>query len=365
METKLTCQFCSRQFSNNRLLTYHQKNTSYCLELQKKEVNKSKCEFCFKEVTSAGLRIHENNCKIKQIKETVVKEKDEIIATLTEENKKQNEVINSLTHELEEKMNELEEKTNELNELKLLNSNLVGKNEVFEKSHDCVLQLASRPTSTSTQNNIYNSLTVFDEEVFKEKIAENINNNLTKDLVKKGHNGLSQLLGPCIKETNMIGCTDKSRAVFVLKDTHGNVYKDNKAYKIISYIEPITTAKVDEIVNHDLRIRNKMMEINDLKDGIKTRKAETEFWRSHQKGYKVESAEYKDITNRLEKYMQKNQEDTLRIKELEENEDFSCLELENDDIIVAFDGELITGSFICKEIKTDPTKLATKLTNFL
>ena len=62
--TKITCQYCQKEFSNIYTLKNHQKNAKYCLILQGK-INKKelKCDFCDKILSSKqNLSNHQNLC---------------------------------------------------------------------------------------------------------------------------------------------------------------------------------------------------------------------------------------------------------------------------------------------------------------
>jgi len=87
----------------------------------------------------------------------------------------------------------------------------------------------------------------------------------------------------------MISCTDSSRNVFVYKDIDGNINKDIKCKNLANLIEPIATAKVDELIKVDNSKRYKINKIETLKENILKRQDEIRGLEEHILGFRKDS----------------------------------------------------------------------------
>ena len=141
----MECNFCNKIFSSKSSLNVHQKTTKYCLKLQgKNEEKKFECEYCNKIFTvKINLISHYGNCKEKEIREIIKKEKEIL--------KKQFEI-------------KLKEKEDEINELKQQNAELKGRLYTLKEDHEVFKEIAKQPknTTTTTTTNTLNITTCLD-----------------------------------------------------------------------------------------------------------------------------------------------------------------------------------------------------------
>ena len=66
----------------------------------------------------------------------------------------------------------------------------------------------------------------------------------------------------------MLSCTDYSRNVFVYKDKNGNINKDIKCKNLADLIEPIATAKADELLKEDCINKEKSYRLTELHNKV-------------------------------------------------------------------------------------------------
>ena len=136
-----------------------------------------------------------------------------------------------------------------MNELKEKNIKLESENNIYKKDHETVTSIAKQPKIT----NNYNNLSVYNDDVIKDRFTSAMNNIKPSDLYD-GQKSIGRFVAPCLQNddgTKMITCSDFARNVFIVKDEEGNLNKDIKCRNLASIIEPIATAKVDELIKED------------------------------------------------------------------------------------------------------------------
>jgi hypothetical protein len=93
---------------------------------------------------------------------------------------------------------------------------MTGKNKVYEVEQESLLKIAMQP-KTTTNNNIYNNLSVFDKDILTERLNMSLQ-NITPEQLYEGQKSVAKILAPCLDNgdgTKMISCSDKSRGIFV------------------------------------------------------------------------------------------------------------------------------------------------------
>lgn len=374
IDLKFTCDFCSKIFASKSLLTHHQTYTKYCLEIQNKKIEKIICEFCEKELIKTSLKKHLDKCKIKIIKENenkIIKELNNEINSLKQTyimkdmecimiKKEYEQIKKELEQNKKEKNEEIEKLKIQVEEFKKQAYIFEGKNEVYKTDQQCLHKIAQQVKTNN--NTTYNNLVIYDENVFTQKIKNGINQFLTPEIVCEGQVGLSKILGPCIEETKMIGCSDKSRSIFITKDKDGNLIKDIKGVKIASVIEPIASEKVDEIIQDDFEKRTCAQQIKSLQKNIRYRIERIQELEDFIDGLNSSSKEWNYNKNKIEEMIEENKRDS---KLIENMLDVENMFVEYNDDILLFDEKLISGASQIKTMKTDPSKFTTKLTGFL
>jgi hypothetical protein len=218
--------YCKQKFKTIYVLKNHQKRAKYCIELQKNNNIQIKedflqCNYCLNKYASNMLNRHLDTCKIKK-QEIINNDKQRII-------------------ELEEKIEELK---SEIIQKDLMISRLEGKLEskleIYENDHECLLEIAKQPKTSTINNNktlIINTPLDFNDT---DRIKEIINNKYTIDYIFDGQKGIAQfavehVLTDCNGNLKYI-CTDPSRQIFKYKDIHGEIQRDIEAKKLTNYL---------------------------------------------------------------------------------------------------------------------------------
>lgn len=234
------CNFCNKKFSNNYTLKTHKTTAKYCLKLQQsaenlnkeyeEEINKddNKCYVCFKNFT--------NKSVLKRHLNTVCKISYEI-------NEKINEKIKNTNANFYLKINELE------NKIKVLeNENLILKsiNNLLEKDHECLQDIAKQPKTINNNNNTTNNnnkiLNMVSPLDFSDEnnLKNIIENNYKLNYIFSGQKGIAQFAVEHLlkdEEGNLkYVCTDPSRNIFKYKDDNGDIKKDIEAKKLTTFL---------------------------------------------------------------------------------------------------------------------------------
>lgn len=220
----LKCEFCDKKFSTKSNLSNHQKTTKYCLILQGKENEnkKYKCDLCEKEFTvNQNLREHYVNClkinnkyteKLKKQEEKYQDElrtKDNLIIQFKEKEKQKDEYISKLEKSL-------------------------------NKANQTIAEIAKQPktTNNNSDNRVNNNYITnnFDINDIK-KISDVLDNHLTPDVLRRGQEGIADMLKNNLLQTEngepIYECTDVARQKFEFRNADGNIETDPKATKLI------------------------------------------------------------------------------------------------------------------------------------
>jgi hypothetical protein len=354
---KEICQYCNSTLSTKGNLVVHQKNNKKCIEIQKSKSIEIKsdlkeCEFCNKNISIYTMKRHLVICTIKKEKEyeNKIYELEKII--LQKDNK---------IYELEKI---ILQKDNKISELEKNIIKLQAENNIYEKDHQVITNLAQQPKTTTNTNNIINNLAVYDDKLITDRFTNALSNIKSIDLYD-GQESISRLIVPCLKNddgTQLYKCTDYSRGVYVKKDKHGNILKDINGKNLVELIEPIATKKAEELLEEDNNKRDKQRKIKSLKTLIDTKYNDLENLREHIKGYEINSDKWKYYNKKLKSI----EDDIDKYKEEKE-------ELESDDndikcdteIIEIYDDKLTDGVYDIKNMKKDSTKFSKKLSKLI
>jgi len=228
------CEFCAKSFKSVSILKNHKQTAKYCLKIQKEKnpenvkENFKKCNFCLKSFAYNVIKRHVDKCKIKSEKDT----------DINDINNEYLDIIKELEIENENLKNELNALKGELNELK-------GELNVYKKDHECLLDIAKQPKTTSsyiTNNNNNKILNITSTMDFndKDKIKELIENNYNMEYMLDGQKGFAKFAVENLlkdEEGNLkYVCTDPSRQIFKYKDTLGDIQRDVEAKKLTNYL---------------------------------------------------------------------------------------------------------------------------------
>jgi len=244
-QDELTCEFCKKQFSVKNSLNIHKKTAKYCLILQGKNANKEFiCEFCDKSFTlKQSYQEHLLICKTKNTIELNKKYQDyEIyIKKIELEMKKQDEYIkknNCLILEMKER--EIQLKV----ELKQKDEYIFKLEESLEKANKTIADIAIQPKTTNNNNNnndnyIHNETYITNNFDINDisKIANVLENHLTTDVLRRGQEGVADMLKTYLLQTDkgepVYECTDVARQKFEFRNVDGNIETDPNATKLI------------------------------------------------------------------------------------------------------------------------------------
>ena len=379
-----TCEYCNNNLSTKSNLVFHQKNNKKCLEIQKNKSvninsNLKQCEFCDKEFSSNIIKRHLSLCnqkKEKELEDKILHLENKILDLQKEYQDKildlekgyQNKIL-ELEKELEnkekiitEKDNKISELENKISELHELNIKLQTENNIYQKDHQIIANMAQQPkTTTNTNNHITNNLAVYDNKLITDRFTNALSNITPMDLYD-GQESISRLIAPCLKNddgTQLYKCTDYSRGVYVTKDKNGNIVKDINGKNLVERIEPIASKKAVELLEENTTKRDKQRKIKYLKKHIENEYEEIESLKQHIKGYEINSSSWKYHNDRL-----KNMENTIE-RCLQEQEDLENeVEYETDSVEMC-DEKLTDGVHDIKNMKKDSTKFSRKLSKLL
>ena len=358
----MECEFCKNILKTISSLNYHIKNNKKCLEIQSKiminiESALTICEFCEKSFSTTNISKHIINCKIKK-KFDIDRVQNELQKT-QDKNKEIEEQNNELINE-NKKLLLINEKLTEENkiiqELKDYIIKLETENSIYKKDHETISDIAKQPKTTN--NNIINNLCVYDDNEIKQRFSVALSNIKPSDLYE-GQKSIGRFVAPCLKNddgTKMLSCSDYSRNVFVYKDKNGNINKDIKCKNLADLIEPIASAKADELLKEDYIIKEKSFRLNELHNKVNTRHEEIKDLRNHVLGFQKDTKKWKYLSDLIEKKVQENEVDMNEIEELE-NEGINT---DDED-----DEKLIEGADDIKEMKKDSTKFSKVLSELV
>lgn len=366
----MECEFCKSILKTKSSLNYHIKNNKKCLEIQSKimlniDSGLIECEFCNKSFSATNINKHTINCKIKKkididkhlIEFEILQNKNKEIEELNKKLIIKNETLIAVNEKL---MNDIEKLTIEnksIQELKDYIIKLETENSIYKKDHETISDIAKQPKNTT--NNIINNLCVYDDNEIKNRFSVALSNIKPSDLYD-GQKSIGRFVAPCLKNddgTKMLSCTDYSRNVFVYKDKNGNINKDIKCKNLVDLIEPIASAKADELLKEDCINKEKSYRLTTLHDKVNTRHNEIKYLRNHLLGFEKNTKKWKNISEIIEKKVNENELDMNEIEELE-NEGINTDNEDNDT-------KLIVGVDDIKEMKKDSTKFSKVLSELV
>lgn len=347
----MECDFCKNILSSKSSLNYHKKNNKKCLEMQNKnklDINSclKVCEYCNKSFSISNINTHITNCKIKK----------------KSDYEKLNNEYEKLKNEYEHKIQELKnEYENKIQELKDYIIKLETENSIYKKDHETIGDIAKQPKTT---NNIINNLSVYDDDEIKNRFHLALSNIKPSDLYD-GQKSIGRFVAPCLKNddgTKMLSCTDYSRNVFIYKDKHGNVNKDIKCKNLAELIEPIASAKADELIKEDYCNRMKSFRLSTLQNQINKRQHEIKNLNEHLLGVEKNSKKWKYIKETIDKKENDNLND---INEIEELENEGITNEDEDEEKDKYSTKLIVAADDIKEMQKDSTKFSKVLSELV
>ena len=173
----MECNFCKRKLNSISSLNYHKKNNKKCLEIQTEFTDDVTsilvlCEFCNKNFTN--IRQHSVTCKVKQIKTYDIDSK-----ILLEKIQSDNEKLQEENEKLQE---ENEKHQKEILEMKEYIIKIETENNIYKKDHDTITSIAKQPKITTNNNNNTYNLSVYDDDIIKDRFILAINNANPSDL---------------------------------------------------------------------------------------------------------------------------------------------------------------------------------------
>jgi len=356
----MECEFCKSVLKTKSSLNYHIKNNKKCLEIQSKimlNINSAliECEFCGKSFSATNINKHAITCKIKKkidvdkglIEFEILQNKNKEIEELNKKLIIKNE---TLTAENEKLINDIEKLNIENKGIKDYIIKLETENSIYKKDHETISDIAKQPKNTT--NNIINNLCVYDDNEIKNRFSAAISNIKPSDLYD-GQKSIGRFVAPCLKNddgTKMLSCTDYSRNIFVYKDKNGNINKDIKCKNLVDLIEPIASAKADELIKEDCNIKEKSYRLTRLYDQVNKKHNEIKDLRNHLLGFEKNTKKWKHISDLIEKKVNENE---MGIKEIEDLENEGII-MDNEDN----DTKLIIGADDIKDMKKDSVKFS-------
>jgi len=250
---KFICEFCNSVLKNESSLKTHINGSKKCLKNRGIQLITENvclgCKLIF--LTRNNLTIHYEKCKkFSDLQnEKIIKEKDELIASLKNENEQLRFVKEQLTISKVECLQKIEN---------------------LEKRIDAItIEAINRPT-TKTVNNIRNnlSMTYTLDDIKESDLNELFLKNLTEKVFMSGHKGLAKLCTDKIINTQdskkLTCCTDITRKKFKYMDKNGNVNEDVEARAFVEKVtKPIKEAGkqvYDTMLSNINEERNKIRE---------------------------------------------------------------------------------------------------------
>ena len=330
----MQCEFCKNELKTLSSLNYHKKTNKQCLKIQQNNcINDSSlvcCSYCSE--FFVNIKRHFLSCKIKKLKDY------------------EKLVIDNEKLQLE------------LNELKEKNIKLESENNIYKKDHETVTSIAKQPKIT----NNYNNLSVYNDDVIKDRFTSAMNNIKPSDLYD-GQKSIGRFVAPCLQNddgTKMITCSDFARNVFIVKDEEGNLNKDIKCRNLASIIEPIATAKVDELIKEDNDKRWKVNRLNILKKQLMDRETDIENLENHLLGLEQYSQKWCYVKEQILRKEKENDLDFEELEKIDEDNNNNVVQHHNTHVI-NYDEKLSVAADDIKEMKKDSSKFSKTLSELV
>lgn len=364
---KLVCEFCQNSFTTNIILKNHQKTAKYCIEKQNKKSDITKifnCDGCKKEfLKKSNLTRHEKSCIY-----ILKNENEELKKQLNEKEIKFLKIINEKDIEFQKQLNEkeiefkrqLNEKESEITSLKEEVISYKSKIEIYKEDKDCLHKIALQPKTNNNNNNITNNLGILNLDTLTRNFQSALE-NISADDILDGQKSIARLVAPCFIEddgTKLLSCSDISRSIFAYKDASGSVIKDLQCAKIAKTIEPFASQKASEFIIKDFEKKGKSNRLKLLKKRMEEIEVEIENLEKHQKGYSVDSYNYRMIHDNIENLHDAFNDSHKELKMLEE----AGVTHDDDDVS---DNRLMEAEEEISLLKTDSKKFAKELASQL
>ena len=275
----MECEFCKSILRTQATLNTHIKSNKHCLALRARASQEPNivtslvnCEFCQNSFAKTNIYKHRNICKFKDRSRADKLEcEQERILRENNELRIENEILKRRSNEYDHCLEELAHIKSENEQFKLRISALEAENALYSQDHKVkdklIVELAHKPTSNVVNNKITNNITVFNDDVIKSRITNAMSTIAPSDLYD-GQQAIARIVAPCLENddgTKMMACTDYSRGIFTLRDQEGNLVKDIKCLKFVDLVEPIASAKADEIFREECGIMEKRIQMPQLR----------------------------------------------------------------------------------------------------
>ena len=226
IENKYDCIFCLKSFKTKNTLEYHKQTAKFCLKKQGIINNTFKCNYCDKVLaTHLRLTTHLNICKTK-LKANFINEK-------REEEKEHLKDRDNLILQLKVELKQKDEYISKLEES-------------LEKANKTIADIAMQPKTTNNNTNNNNNDNHIHNETYItnnfdindiSKIANVLENHLTTDVLRRGQEGVADMLKTYLLQTDkgdpVYECTDVARQKIEFRNVDGNIETDPNATKLI------------------------------------------------------------------------------------------------------------------------------------
>lgn len=237
----MECQYCNKIFSVKSSLLHHQNTAKFCIKKRGIVDNETyKCDHCSKLLsTQSRLNTHLKICKIKKNnekrkeEEKIANQEEKIHSELKDEKDKNIFMSKQLEHYqlmLKDKDNCISNKDEYISKLE----------ELLERANKTIAEIAKQPktTNNNSDNRVNNNYITNNFDINDiEKISDVLDNHLTPDVLRRGQEGIADMLKNHLLQTEngepMYECTDVSRQKFEFRNSDGNIETDPKATKLI------------------------------------------------------------------------------------------------------------------------------------
>ena len=240
----LNCEFCNKIFSTKSNLINHQKTTKYCLLLQGKNNNKYTCNLCEKEFTiNQTLQEHYINCcKINYKYHEKMKEQEEKYQENEKEYQSQIEQLKTQNEKYQEQLRDKDDVILQFKEREKQKDTYIKElRDMLEKANQTIADIAMQPKTMNNNDNRVNNQANHFTNNFDindiSKITSVLENHLTTDVLRRGQEGVADMLKTHLLQTEtgdpVYECTDVARQKFEFRNADGNIETDPKATKLI------------------------------------------------------------------------------------------------------------------------------------
>jgi len=228
------CEFCNNEFCNKTSLNTHIKTAKFCINNRNNnnDIKIYKCEYCNKEFTlKCNCTRHMINCKSKKDEEKNIFESTIENMKLKIKNKDEEILKNELNKLLFEKDKEIEILKNELKSKNDYIESLEKKySQILDHNKELTKHAINKPNSTINNNVIYNTMVSELIPFTPSNVQQCISNINHESFLFDYDNVISNFINCLVKVLKeMAMCTDNSRGTLLVKNEKG------KTRKIISH----------------------------------------------------------------------------------------------------------------------------------